>query len=413
MKRIVLCLVVFVFSVVFYSTAFAKERGWRKDDSEKYLAWWDRKYQGSDSAVIGAVLYQKEDYQTAVNELEKAVKLGTADGRVYYQLGYSYQQLGHTDKAMEMYQKAIKLLDEKDPNHRYDYYAKYNLALLYKDKNNNDDAIAMLKYAITKNPDEPGAHNLLAWLYWKKGDADGSLKEYAESIKIDPNQEDAQYNAGVLYFNKGDAEQAKECFGKVIKINPAHEKASYYLAHMGDKELLAKGGYTNLSIPQPALRHCYLGKKYLDEKKYEDAALEYETAIEIDPKVVEAQQGLGVVYEYNDKGVRYGQGFKIDKSIFHYEKALALNPKLEEAVFNVGVLYSMKNRTDEAVRYYLRLIREMPDNAKAHYNLAVLYDNKLKNNERAIHHYSKYLTLDPQSPKKAEIESRIRKLRVR
>lgn len=410
MKKLVFVILILIALVPF---AFAKGKGWRTDESEKYLVWWDRTYKGTDSAVIGGVLYQKEDYQTAVDELEKAIAAGSNDGRIYYQLAYSYQQLGNIDKAIELYQKAGKLLDEQDPSHRYHYYAKYNLALLQKDNPVPDGAIIVLQEAIDKHPDEPGAHNLLGWLYWKKGDLDSALKEYRTSTKIDKNQEDAQYNIGVLYYNKGDVTNAKEVFSKVIEINPANKKASAYLGHLGDKELLGKEEYASLLIPDPALRHCYLGKKYLDQGEYADAALEYETALEVNPNSIEAHQGLGVVYEYNDKGVRYGDGFKIDKSIFHYEKALLLNPNLSEAVFNIGVLYSLKGKIDDAIRLYLRLIREQPNNAQAHYNLAVLYDNKTKDNERAVHHYNRYLELDPETPKKAEIKERIFKLRIR
>lgn len=409
MKKLLICLLVLC---MFVPSAFAKGKGWRSDDSEKYLSWWDRQYKGTDSAVIGGVLYQKEDYQVAVTELEKAIQSGSTDGRVYYQLGYSYQQLGNIDKAVEMYKKGIELMDQQDPTHRYDYYAKYNLALIYKDKGNDDEAIVLMKDATDKEKNEPAAYNLLGWLYWKKGNADLALEEYSKSIKLDQNQEDAQYNIGILYYNKGKTDESKEAFNKVLQLNPKHDKAASYLTHMGDKQFLGKAEFANLAIPDPSLRHCYLGKQNLDNKQYADAAIEYETALETNPKCIEAHQGLGVVYEYNDKGVRYGDGFKIDKSVFHYEKALALNPKLAEAVFNVGVLYSMKNRVNDAIRYYLRLIREDPNNAIAQYNLAVLYDNKTKNKERAVYHYTRYLKLDPQSTKRDEIEKRIKRLRI-
>lgn len=410
MKRLMLCLFTLIMLAPF---AYAKGKGWRTDESEKYLVWWDRTYKGTDSAVIGGVLYQKEDYQVAVTELEKAIQAGSKDGRVYYQLAYCYQQLGNIDKAIELYKTAGKLLDEQDPSHRYDYYSKYNLALLYKDKGSLDDAVTASQSAIEKHSDEPGAHNLLGWLYWKKGDVESAIKEYRASIKIDPNQEDAQYNLGVLYYNKGEVGDAKEKFNKVLKLNPQHKKAAVYLANLGDKTLLSKTEYAELAIPEPALRHCYLAKQYLDKGQYEEAASEYETALEVNPKCIEAHQGLGVVYEFNAEGIRYGKGFRIDKCIFHYEKALATNPNLEQAVYNIGVLYSRKGKVDDAIRLYMRLIREHPNNAQAHYNLAVLYDNQTKNNERAIHHYSRYLQLEPNTTKKAEIEERIRRLRVR
>lgn len=409
MKRIGLLVVVLVLVVAVSNVAFAKGKGWRTDESEKYLKWWDKTYKGTDNAILGGILYQKGDYEGAIAGLEESVQSGTEDGRVYYQLAFSYEQKGKIDKAIEFYKKSAALLDEQDPKHRYHYYARYNLALLYKDIGDLDNAVKAVEKALEKHK-EPSGHNLLGFLYWTQGKKDEALKEYQISVKIDPNQEDAQYNLGVLYYNKGDLENAKEAFEKVKELNPDHPKALVYLGNLGDETILSKAEYTDLLIPDPALRHCYLGKKYLDKGNIADARLEYETGFEVNPDSPIVNQGLAVAYEYNSEGVRYGKGFNIEKSIFHYEKALSADPNLVEAGFNLAVLYSMEGKIDDSIRLYLRTIRLDPSYAKAHYNLAVIYDNETKNYKRARYHYTRYLQLEPETPKKAEIETRLRRL---
>lgn len=409
MKRAIFVAVI-VFSVIAISSAvLAKDKGWRTDESEKYLKWWDRTYEGSDSAILGGVLYQKGDYKNAISELEKSVQAGSNDGRVYYQLAFCYDKENDIDKAIELYKKSAGLLDEQDPSHRYHYYVRYNLALLLKDKSDTDGAVSAVLDALDKHK-EPGGHNLLGWLYWTQGKQDEALGEYRESVNIDPCQEDAQYNLGVLYYNKGDLEMAKKCFEKTKELNPEHKKALSYLANLGDEAILKRPEYTSLLIPDPALRHCYYGKAHLDKNEIADAKLEYETAFEINPNSPIVNQGLAVSYEYNDEGLRYGKGFNIEKSVLHYEKALSAEPNLTEAVFNLAVLYSRADRMDDSVRLYMRVLREQPERAGVHYNLAVIYDNELKDHLRARHHYTRFLKLEPESEKRAQVESRLRKL---
>ena len=384
----------------------------RGGESEKYLKWWDREYKGADDAVIGGVLYQRGEFKEAAVELEKAVNKGTNDGRVYYRLAYSCQQMGDANKAVEYYQKAIKLLEENEPKHRYDYYARYNLAVLYKDKAEGiNRAIDILKGAEKNHYQEAGLHNLLGWLYWENGNKGDALNEYRVSVRLNPDQEDAQYNIGVIYSAMGKPEQARETFNKVLELNPENEKARIYVDYQGTQNALLQGKYAGLMIPEPALKFCYSGKQYLDKGQYNEAAREYETALELAPEMAAAHQGLGVVYEYNGQGIRYGDGFRIKKSIFHYHKALELDPELEEAIFNLAVLYSKNGEERKAERLYLQLIRLDPENPSAHYNLAVLYDGKDGKNQKAIYHYNRFLRLNPDTAQKDNIRERIKRLR--
>lgn len=409
MKRVFSIIIILGLIVTLHNIAMAKGKGWRTDESEKYLKWWDRTYQGADSAIIGGINYQKGDYQTAITELEKSIQSGSTDGRIYYQLAYCYQQIGNTDKAIELYKQSIELLDQQDPQHRYDYYAKYNLALLYKDKNDIANAVKVMQDVLKKDK-EPSGYNLLGWLLWKQGRSEEAINEYKTSIQIDSNQEDAQYNMGVLYYNKGEFEHARKAFDRVIKINPQNQKALTFIENLGDPEMLKSSGYTELSLPDPALRHCYKGKQLLDEGNIAAAREEYETAYEVNPDSFIVNQGLAVVYEYNKKGIRYGRGSNIDKAVFHYEKAVMVEPHKEEIVFNLAVAYNLADKVNESIRMYERLIRENPDYAQVHYNLAVLYDNNTDNSSKARYHYIRYLALEPNTPKKSQINQRLSKL---
>lgn len=390
--------------------AFAKKAEWRTDESEKYLKWWDRTYKGTDSAVLGGILYQKGEYEEAIDLLEQSIENGSADGRVYYQLAFCYQQTGMIDKAIVGYQKAIESFGSEEIKHRYGSYSYYNLALLLKDKEKNSEAIEVLSTMLGKYPNNTEAHNLLGWLYWKGGYRKEAIEEYKESVDLVSEQENAQYNLGILYYNEGKVKEAQSVLKKVLQLNPDNKKTKMLVDNLENKDLLDASIYSQLDMPDPALYHCYLAKKHFDKKEYEKAGEEYDTAIELNPLSLEAHYGAALTYEYNHEGIRYGKKFFIEKSIFHYHKVLWLNPEMKDAIFNIAVLMGKKGDVRNSIRFYLRLLREDPNWAQAHYNLAVLFDNQTKEYGRARRHYMKYLELDPTTDKKAKIKKRLTKL---
>lgn len=79
---------------------------------------------------LGTALYQTEEYQSASQELEKAVEVvkdPQLSARVLYNYGNAQYRLGNFEKAIESYEKVLEL-DPKDED------AKYNLEFLMKQK---------------------------------------------------------------------------------------------------------------------------------------------------------------------------------------------------------------------------------------------------------------------------------------
>jgi len=80
--------------------------------------------------------------------------------------------------------------------------------------------------------------------------------------------------------------------------------------------------------------------------------------------------------------------------------------------YNMAVVYAKEGRFKEAEAEYLRAMRIDPSDAAAHYNLAILYDDELKNKNRAVMHYKKYLQLAPDAPDRNEVKQWILRLEV-
>jgi tetratricopeptide (TPR) repeat protein len=59
--------------------------------------------------TFGFILFQKKQYQSAITQLEIAVKLNAADQEIWEHLGDTYFMLGNEDKALECWSKALVL----------------------------------------------------------------------------------------------------------------------------------------------------------------------------------------------------------------------------------------------------------------------------------------------------------------
>jgi Flp pilus assembly protein TadD len=97
----------------------------------------------SPNVEAGRKAIDTKDYKAAVGYLTKAVQEEPNNADAQNMLGYSYRKVGTFDKAMEHYQRALKL----DANHRS---AHEYLGELYLDMNQPDNAekqLAALKKA--------------------------------------------------------------------------------------------------------------------------------------------------------------------------------------------------------------------------------------------------------------------------
>jgi predicted negative regulator of RcsB-dependent stress response len=84
------------------------------------------------------------------------------------------------------------------------------------------------------------------------------------------------------------------------------------------------------------------------------------------------------------------------EAIACYEKALAIDPRLVAAHFGLGVIYQAKEQFDKAQAAYRRTVALKPDHAAAHNNLGTIYRNQGQLAE-AIRSFERTLEFHPDS----------------
>jgi len=73
---------------------------------------------------IGYEAFKAQEYDTAIENLERAVKYDAANGEALYNLGNSYNKKGETDKAIEIYEQVIELFPNTEKARKSGNYIK-------------------------------------------------------------------------------------------------------------------------------------------------------------------------------------------------------------------------------------------------------------------------------------------------
>ena len=128
----------------------------------------------------------------------------------------------------------------------------------------------------------------------------------------------------------------------------------------------------------------------LEEKPetLEQAMVAYRMAIELNPEAAGAFINLGTIY-YNLHRLSDAENC--------YRAAAEIDPQYALAFFNLGNVHDERGSFEEARRNYEQALLIHPQYADAHYNLALVLE-KLEKRGKALHHWRRYLKLDPGSP---------------
>src|SRR5690242_16566920 len=122
----------------------------------------------------------------------QTVSVGSVD---HFAIAQENHRAHHYEQAISEYQEVLKT----DPQN---FYAHYNLALIYSEQSRLADSLAEFNEAKKLNPDMPDLYLNLGLLYHKFNLLDDAVREYSTILRINPNYGPAYYNLGVVYYQK-------------------------------------------------------------------------------------------------------------------------------------------------------------------------------------------------------------------
>ncbi len=115
---------------------------------------------------------------------------------------------------------------------------------------------------------------------------------------------------------------------------------------------------------ETTMQHIERGVALLLEEEYEQATIEFNKAIELNPNESSA---------YLYRGISYGERGEYDKAIADFTEAIELNPNSKQTYYNRGFVYERKGEYDRAIADYSQSIELDPAYALAYAHRASAY----------------------------------------
>lgn len=223
-----------------------------------------------------------------------------------------------------------------------------------------------------KNQLAAKATNLIGVIYGNKEDDSNAEVYFKEAIKIDPTLIEAYKNLGHTYFNQKKYDDATVQYKKVIDINPDTELKAEFLKSIGDI--------------------------YRDQEKYDDALTEFNKILELDVDNSIKSKAVSAIGEtYVLKG-DYNQALK------KYSEAKELDNTLEDAPLELAYAIYIKGDEDESLDQYKKIIESNPNSelaAKAYIQIGHIFYDKEDYIEAEIN-YQEAIKINPNSKLAAE-----------
>jgi tetratricopeptide (TPR) repeat protein len=235
----------------------------------------------------------------------------------------------------------------------------FNRGNAYRQKGDNDRAIADYTQAIAIDPKMANSYYNRGGLYRERGDNDRAIVDYTQAIGIYPKDADFYYNRGNAYLQKGDNDRAIVDYTQTIALDPKFARAysSRGNAHRnkGDHDL-ALADYTQaIGIdPKNTLAYYNRANEYLKKGDNDRALADYTLAIGIDPKFVAV---------YYNRGNAYRQKGHNDRAIADFTQAIDINPKSAFAYRGRGLSYLYSGSPDKALADLAQANALMPKDA--------------------------------------------------
>jgi tetratricopeptide (TPR) repeat protein len=204
---------------------------------------------------LGTLFLQMGRVDEAIAELETAVKL-KPDSAIYANLGMAVSSKGQVERAIECYQKSIRM----DPANAE---AHYNLGNIYLAMERTSEAADEYRSAIKAKPGYSKAYGNLGIALLTLGKRDEGIKNFRQAVELDQNNVEARFNFAMALADKGAIDEAIEHLRKVVNLLPANPIARNNLAAL----LMQKG-------------------------QIEQAIVEYEQVLKINPSDTIAQEGF-------------------------------------------------------------------------------------------------------------------------
>jgi serine/threonine protein kinase/tetratricopeptide (TPR) repeat protein len=336
-------------------------------------------------ATLAWILTMNRGYDKALSEAQRSVDLEPGSAYANNYLGVCLDYSGQPERAISMFKKALRL--SPVPLRM----TLFNLGYVYRRLGRYDEAIAVLKEYIQRDPDAPDAHQQLFWVYLLAGKESEARAEAAEVLRIKPKALGGTQNLNVYLkvmqgwqirtvLNPRNLVMARKLAEEAIALDPKYAGAYSLLgailtdeASLGQykdpKEVLERAKrYAEKAVALDdslSFAHATLSWVLIMNREYDRAISEAQREVDLRPRWVFGVHMLGVclsnVGQYEQSIPLFREASRVD-AVAYPNTLVAL-----------GSTYHMLGQYTEAIAVLKELIQREPDALNGRLALASTY----------------------------------------
>jgi tetratricopeptide (TPR) repeat protein len=359
---------------------------------------------------------EKQNYAAAEPLLKKYVESYPDSYAAWYDLGYAYRGLGRNDEAIAAYRKSVAAKPDV-------FESNLNLGLALADAG-QPEAEGFLRAATKLKPSgDVTAGHKRAWLglghLLEAAKPDDAAAAYQQAAALDAKDPEPHLLAGALLEKDRPSDAEKE-YGQAHAIAPDNLQALTALTNLymrqkrfADAEsLLRKLVVLN---PNDAGAHFQLGRMLIISGNKEEAAIQVEAGLKLDPSDAKVQRDLADLYSEmgkteqarqtyasllssypNDAGLHHGLGRVLLKqkrfadAETELAKAVQLQPNLGDAYGDLAIAANENKDYAMAIRAMDMRAKYVAETPISYFFRATAYDH-LHDSKQAAKYYRQFL----------------------
>lgn len=273
----------------------------------------------------GNLLFDNYEYELAMNDAAKAFRLDSmnVDVKLLYAEVLNNREkrtIDDVERAQRQYHSVIK---QQPKNLR----ALVGLAATYAFQQDFEKTFQYVNEALRIDPKYRDAYVLKGSTYRQLGNMKLAISSYETAIQQDPDFFEAYFLLGQIYQSENNP-VCVEYFATALELRPEITEVKYQLAYSkqmygqleGAKSLYREMAHDTLEfyVARGLFHQGYI--KQFEEKDIDSAMYFYRSALQTEPRYVEAYHNLGLCY--------LSQGDKT-RALQSFAKALKYDPEFE------------------------------------------------------------------------------------
>ncbi|MGH9613057.1 MAG: tetratricopeptide repeat protein [Bryobacteraceae bacterium] len=302
---------------------------------------------------LGEAYIQRGDLKGAIPYLERAQRIKPSDYVNGYDLSLALIETGNAAAART---RIRNLLKRRDTAELHDLLGQAEESL-----GHFDEAVTEYRRAAAEDANETNLFDLGNGLIHVKRFPE-AIQVFQSAVARYPASAKLRVGLGVAFYSGGRYDDAVETLCKAVDLNPADPRPMSFLEKMYDvsprmaEEVTRRlAGFVQLYPKNATANYYYAVSLWKREAGRESEANLgmvkglLKSAVALDPKLYEARQQLGILYE--EEG-------KLNDAIAAYEAALALRPDLDATQYRLAQVYlrmGQREKAGEHLKIYRRL----------------------------------------------------------